>query len=68
MCYLTTVVWEKFVVENIHVKIIRCKNFHHCWHLTKFFMVKFFTIEFFQFKLVAVSVGQEAVTHKNGSL
>jgi len=55
---------EKFVVENIDMKIIRFKNFSSLLASEeKFFTVKFFTIEFFQFKLVAVSVGQEAVTH-----
>jgi len=58
-----TVVWEKFVVENIHVKIICFKNFVVAGIRQKFFTVKFFTIEFFLFKLVAVSIGQEAVTH-----
>jgi len=34
---LTTVVWEKFVVENIHVKIICCKNFVVAGIRQKFF-------------------------------
>jgi len=61
-----TVVWKKFVVENIHIKIIYCKNFCCCWHPTEIFYSEIFTIEFFQFKLGAVSpvsVEQEAVTH-----
>jgi len=43
-----TIVWEKFIVENIHVKIIRCKNFLSLLASDeKFFTVKFFTIEIF---------------------
>jgi len=58
--YYNTVVWEKFVVENIHVKIIFVKNFRCCWHPMKKFLQLNLTIEFFQ---VSVSVGQEAITH-----
>jgi len=44
------------------------KNFVVAGIQQKIFTVKIFIIEFLQFKLVAVSVGQEAVTHENGSL
>jgi len=43
-----TVVWEKFIVENIHTKIIHCKKFSSLLASDeKFFMVKFFIIELF---------------------
>jgi len=43
-----TVVWEKFVVENIHMKIICGKKiFVVAGIRRKFFTVKFFSIEFF---------------------
>jgi len=55
-----TVVWEKFIVENIYVKIIRCKNFSSLLASNKiFYGENFLPLNFFQFKLVAVSVGQK---------
>jgi len=42
-----TIVWEKFIVENIHMKIIRCKKFLLLLASNENFTVKFFTIEFF---------------------
>jgi len=56
-----TVVWEKFVAENIHMKIFRCKNFFSLLASNKIFYGEIFLpLNFFQF---AISVGQEAVTH-----
>ena len=59
-----TVVWEKFIVENIHAKIIRCKKFSSLLASDENLLWwNFLPLNFFEFKLVTVSVGKEAITH-----